>query len=203
MKHYSPADGSIRDGSMYSDNGFWDTYKTVYPMFSLILSDRYAEMVDELPQFLRGERNRFPNGSLPVSAALLPGTMIDPVLADAVVRGLLRDKEKIKKALEGMLGVAATRAPDLPIRGRQRHRLVSEIRLCARHQRNESVNATLDLRLRWISAFRSIAGVLGDAEMQKEYAKRALNHLKPLRPGNHLHAREGRAGQYARRLYPV
>lgn len=71
MKHYSPADGSIRDGSMYSDNGFWDTYKTVYPLFSLILSDRYAEMVDGFLNFY-DESGWLPKWLSPANVAICP-----------------------------------------------------------------------------------------------------------------------------------
>ena len=71
----------------------------------------------------------------------MPGTMIDPVLADAVVKGIVTDKEKIKKALEGMLKHANT-APDLPIRGRNGIDLYLKYGSVP-NTRNESVNATL------------------------------------------------------------
>ena len=37
--HYCPHDGSTRQGVRYTDNGFWDTYRTVYPFFALVAKD--------------------------------------------------------------------------------------------------------------------------------------------------------------------
>ena len=172
MKHYSPADGSIRDGSMYSDNGFWDTYKTVYPMFSIILSDRYAEMVDGFLNFYT-ESGWLPKWLSPGERGAMPGTMIDPVLADAVVKGVITDKATIEKALEGMLKHANT-APDLPIRGRNGIELYLKYGYVP-NSRNESVNATLDYAYGDF-CISQIAGALGKTELQKEYAQRSLNY---------------------------
>ncbi len=52
QKHYSPADGKVYGGPLYSDNGFWDTYKTVYPLYSIIASDEYRDMCDGFLNFL-------------------------------------------------------------------------------------------------------------------------------------------------------
>lgn len=172
MKHYSPADGSIRDGSMYSDNGFWDTYKTVYPLFSLILSDRYAEMVDGFLNFY-DESGWLPKWLSPGERGYMPGTMIDPVLADAVVKGVITDRAKIEKALDGMIKHANTK-PSAPVHGRNGIELYLKygyVPDCVR----ESVNATLDYAYGDFCIAR-IAGLLGKTELQQEYAKRALNY---------------------------
>jgi putative alpha-1,2-mannosidase len=34
--HYDTFSQTVRPGVLYTNNGFWDTYKTVYPLFSLI-----------------------------------------------------------------------------------------------------------------------------------------------------------------------
>ena len=34
--HYSPYDGNIYDGPLYTDNGFWDTFRAVFPFYSLV-----------------------------------------------------------------------------------------------------------------------------------------------------------------------
>ncbi len=47
MVHYSPYDpsGGIHDGPLVTDNGFWDTYRTVYPLLSVGFPDELAEIV--------------------------------------------------------------------------------------------------------------------------------------------------------------
>ena len=45
--HYSPysPSGGIHDGVSVTDNGFWDTFRTVYPMLSLIYPDHLGSIV--------------------------------------------------------------------------------------------------------------------------------------------------------------
>ncbi|MDV7400859.1 glycoside hydrolase family 92 protein, partial [Arthrospira platensis SPKY1] len=34
--HYSPYDGQVHPGLLYTDNGFWDTFRAVFPFFTLM-----------------------------------------------------------------------------------------------------------------------------------------------------------------------
>ena len=85
--HYSPYDGKVHDGVSYTDNGFWDTFRTVYPLFALTDPGLYGEMVDG---FLAGYREggwmaQWPS---PGFRSSMPGTHGDAIIADAVVKGI-------------------------------------------------------------------------------------------------------------------
>ena len=57
MVHYSPYDphGGVHAGPLVTDNGFWDTFRTVYPMLSLIYPDHLGTIVQgELIHNTRG-----------------------------------------------------------------------------------------------------------------------------------------------------
>jgi putative alpha-1,2-mannosidase len=43
---YSPYDGTIHPGVLYADSGFWDTFRTVYPLFALLFPDKLSEIVN-------------------------------------------------------------------------------------------------------------------------------------------------------------
>lgn len=45
--HYSPYDPSGRtfSGPLVTDNGFWDTFRTVYPMMSLLYPDLLGPII--------------------------------------------------------------------------------------------------------------------------------------------------------------
>ena len=47
MVHYSPYDpqGRVFDGPLVTDNGFWDTFRTVYPMLSLLYHDLLGPII--------------------------------------------------------------------------------------------------------------------------------------------------------------
>lgn len=48
--HYDTTSRSIKPGVLYTNNGFWDTYKTVYPLYSLIAVEKYEEMLEGFEQ---------------------------------------------------------------------------------------------------------------------------------------------------------
>lgn len=47
-KYYSPYDGQVHNGEMYTDNGFWDTFRAVHPLFTLL----YPEVSEKVQQSL-------------------------------------------------------------------------------------------------------------------------------------------------------
>lgn len=85
--HYSPYDGQVHNGVSYTDTGFWDTYRTVFPLFSLIQPERYGEMIEGFLQGFRegGWMAQWPSPGYRTS---MPGTHGDAVIADAVVKGI-------------------------------------------------------------------------------------------------------------------
>ncbi|MGH2155936.1 glycoside hydrolase domain-containing protein, partial [Enterococcus faecalis] len=44
--HYDTFSQTVRPGVLYTNNAFWDTYKTVYPLFSLIAQEKYEDMLE-------------------------------------------------------------------------------------------------------------------------------------------------------------
>lgn len=89
MVHYSPYSphGGVTAGPGCTDNGFWDTFRTVYPLLSLVYPDH-------LSQIVQGWLNAFKEGGwLPTWASpgyrnCMVGTFADVVVADAVVKGV-------------------------------------------------------------------------------------------------------------------
>lgn len=43
----------MKGGVLYTDNGFWDTFRTVYPLFALAIPERYEEILDGILQHYR------------------------------------------------------------------------------------------------------------------------------------------------------
>jgi predicted alpha-1,2-mannosidase len=109
--HFSPYDGLIHDGVMYADTGFWDTYRTLFPLMSLLEPDRYCEI-------LRGFVNAYhesgwlPQWPSPGHRVCMPGTHMDATIADAVAKGLV--DFDIDAALDGMIRHADNAVGDGP-----------------------------------------------------------------------------------------
>lgn len=169
--HYSPCDGKIRKGVRYTDNGFWDTYRTTFPLFSMIASEEYREM-------LQGFVNDYNEGGwLPRWLSIgevgcMPSTLIDSVIAEAVINKI-GDRELWENALKGMLHHANNEAPEKRY-GRNGIADYLKYGYVPRDTCAESVNLTLD------SAYGDyciavVADALGYTEIKEEYLKRAKN----------------------------
>ncbi len=170
--HYAPSSGKILPGVRYTDNGFWDTYRTCYPFYALVAKNEYKEMC-------RGFVNDYLEcGWLPRWPSIgergcMPSTLIDAVLCDAAVKGIM-DKETTKQALEGMLKHANVNSPDDDY-GRSGAESYVKLGYVPIEAHRESVNLTLDAAYGdWCIA--KIAELLGKNDIAEEYYKRADNY---------------------------
>ncbi len=170
--HYCPSDGAVREGVRYTDNGFWDTYRTVYPFFALVARDEYREMCEGFVNDYKecGWLPRWPSIG---ERGCMPSTLIDAVLCDAAVKGILTGKT-LEIALEGMLKHANENSvnDDYGRSGAESYVRLGYVPIEAH---KESVNLTLDAAYGdWCIA--RIAALRGKEDMVSEYYARAMNY---------------------------
>ena len=77
----------IKDGKVYVNNGFWDTYRTTWPAYSLLTPEKAGEMVDGFVQQYR-DGGWISRWSSPGYANLMVGTSSDVAFADAYLKGV-------------------------------------------------------------------------------------------------------------------
>ncbi|GAA5045038.1 GH92 family glycosyl hydrolase [Streptomyces similanensis] len=87
----------IVDGKVYVNNGFWDTYRTTWPAYSLLTPSQAGEMADGFVQGYKdgGWTSRW---SSPGYADLMTGTSSDVAFADAYVKGVPMDAKAAYEA---------------------------------------------------------------------------------------------------------
>lgn len=168
--HFDPHNGGVKAGYMYTNNGFWDTYRTVYPLLSLIAPDILPEILQGYLQSYRdcGWLPRWPSMR---EFGIMPGTLIDAVLADGAVKGMIA-KEDLTPALEGMRKHAEQEGVK-PF-GRQAVAFYREHGYVPRSVK-ESVNQTLDYAYGDF-CIAQIADLLGETAVATEYRRRAENY---------------------------
>jgi len=169
--HYCALDGNLKQGETYTNNGFWDTFRTVYPLLSIIDPDSYAAIVKGYIQIYKD------TGWLPRWPALgefgcMPGTLIDAVIADAAVKGILTG-DWLETAFEGMLKHSKVKA-DNPKNGRVGVEEYNQYGYVPRHIR-ESVNNSLDSHYGDF-CIAQVAKVLGKHDIEKEYLARSQGY---------------------------
>lgn len=170
--HYSPSDGTVREGVRYTDNGFWDTYRTVYPFFALVAKDEYKEMCEGfINDYIDcGWLPRWPSIG---ERGCMPSTLIDAVLCDAAQKNIISGS-LLEKALEGMLKHANVNSANDDY-GRSGAESYVRLGYVPIEAHKESVNLTLDAAYGdWCIA--RIAQKLGKKELAAQYDKRSLNY---------------------------
>ncbi|TWT78916.1 Glycosyl hydrolase family 92 [Planctomycetes bacterium CA13] len=87
LVHYSPYSGKVEPGEMYGDNGFWDTFRAVYPLLSIIDPEINASMVRGWINAYK-EGGWFPKWASPGYRDCMIGTHVESVIADALCKGI-------------------------------------------------------------------------------------------------------------------
>lgn len=100
-QHFNADTGKSEKGVFYTDNGFWDTFRTEYPFLTLIAPNTAREMLEGFLNYA-DETGWLPKWLSPGEIGVMPGTLIEAVLADAVVKGVL-DGELVTRAYQAAL----------------------------------------------------------------------------------------------------
>lgn len=113
--HYSPYDGRVHQGGLCTDNGFWDTHRTVYPLLSLLLPRTLGAILDGWTNAFR-EGGWLPKWASPGYRTCMIATHLDLVLADGITKRI--EGFDHAAAFEGMLKDGEEPSPDDGARGR-------------------------------------------------------------------------------------
>ncbi|MBE7078392.1 MAG: glycoside hydrolase family 92 protein [Clostridiales bacterium] len=170
--HVVPQTGEIKEGVSYTNNGFWDTYRTVYPFYSIVRPEFINEIVEGYLN-IYDDTGVLPRWLTPSEVNYMPGNLIEAVFADASVKNLLTE-ENARRAYEATVKNSRWVSKDWRV-GRKFVNEYECLGYVPYDKCNESVNETLDCAYGdfCISALAEKCNELAVAE---EYAKRSKNY---------------------------
>ena len=87
MVHYSPYNGKVLPGYMFTDNGFWDTFRAVFPFFTLMYPDQDAKIMQGLVNTVK-ESGWLPEWATPGHRNCMIGSNSASIIADAYLKGI-------------------------------------------------------------------------------------------------------------------
>ncbi len=85
--HYSPYNGEVLPGYMYTDTGFWDTFRSLFPLLNLIYPSVNKEIQEGLVNTYK-ESGFLPEWASPGHRGIMIGNNSASVVADAYLKGL-------------------------------------------------------------------------------------------------------------------
>jgi predicted alpha-1,2-mannosidase len=106
--YFSPYDGKVYAGYMYTDTGYWDTFRASHPLYNLLVPEISAEIMQSV--LAAYDQSGFlPSWSSPGHRDCMIGNHAFSLLADAWVKGITNFDAG--KALDAMVHDANTQAP--------------------------------------------------------------------------------------------
>ncbi|UIJ47434.1 GH92 family glycosyl hydrolase [Sphingomonas cannabina] len=85
--HYSPYDGQVHPGYMFTDNGFWDTWRAVFPWFALMYPELDGQIMQGLVNTYK-ESGWLPEWASPGHRDVMIGSNSASLIADAYINGV-------------------------------------------------------------------------------------------------------------------
>ena len=87
MIHYSPYNGEVRKGYMFTDTGFWDTFRCLFPLLNLVYPSENVRMQEGLVNAYL-ESGFLPEWASPGHRLCMVGNNSASIVADAWLKGL-------------------------------------------------------------------------------------------------------------------
>ena len=86
--YYSPYDGKIHNGYMYTDNGFWDTFRSQFPLTNILHPTQQGRYMEAMMRVQQEELGWFPSWSCPGETGGMLGNHSISLFADAYAKGI-------------------------------------------------------------------------------------------------------------------
>lgn len=169
--YFSPYNGLIKKGYMFSDNGFWDTFRSTHPFYVLLYPEHSGKIMQWLVNAYE-EGGWLPAWASPGYRNSMLGAHAVSVIADAYTKGI-RGFD-VEKAYEGALKDCFEEAPELYM-GRYGFREYNTLGYVPFPDYKEAASATLEYAYDDFCIMR-LAEMLGKTSDIPLFRKRAANY---------------------------
>ena len=85
--HYSPYNGEVLSGYMFTDTGFWDTFRSLFPLLNLVYPSQNLKIQEGLANTFK-ESGFLPEWASPGHRDCMVGNNSASVVADAYLKGV-------------------------------------------------------------------------------------------------------------------
>jgi len=174
--HYSPFNGTVQKGYMFTDTGFWDTFRCLFPLLNLMYPSVNVKIQEGLANTYK-ESGFLPEWASPGHRGCMVGNNSASVVADAYLSGLRGyDAETLWQAV--VHGASAVH-PEVSSTGRLGYEYYNKLGYVPYDVKiNESVARTLEYAYDDWCIYQMGKAMGKSAKELKPFAKRAMNYQK-------------------------
>ena len=199
--HYSPYNGQVLPGYMYTDTGFWDTFHCLFPFLNLMYPSVNKEIQEGLINTYK-ESGFFPEWASPGHRGCMIGNNSASVLVDAYMKGVKVDD--VKTLYEGLIHGTENVHPEVSSTGRLGYQYYNKLGYVPYDVKiNENTARTLEYAYDdW--CIYQLAKALNRPKKEIElFAKRAMNYRNVFDKESKLMRGRNENGQFQSPFSPL
>ena len=199
--HYSPYNGEVLPGYMYTDTGFWDTFRCLFPLLNLMYPSENLKMQEGLINTYK-ESGFFPEWASPGHRGCMVGNNSAAVLVDAYMKGVrVQDLEAL---YEGLIHGTKNVHPTVSSTGRLGHEYYNELGYVPCDVKiHENVARSLEYTYNDWCILQLAKELNRPAEEIELFEKRAMNYKNLFRPEYKLMAGKKQDGTFPEKFSPL
>ena len=172
--HYSPYNGKVLPGYMYTDTGFWDTFRCLFPLLNFAYPSVNKEIQEGLINTYK-ESGFFPEWASPGHRGCMIGNNSASVLVDAYMKGVKVDD--VETLYEGLVHGTENVHPQVPSTGRLGHEYYNKLGYVPYDVKiNENTARTLEYAYDDWCIYKLAKELKRPKKEIELYAKRAMNY---------------------------
>ena len=199
--HYSPYNGEVRPGYMFTDTGFWDTFRCLFPFVNLVYPSMGEKMQEGLLNTYQ-ESGFFPEWASPGHRGCMVGNNSASVVADAFMKNVT--KADAEKMYEGLLKGANSVHPRVSTTGRRGYEYYNKMGYVPYDVKiNESAARTLEYAYDDWCIYQLGRALNKPEEEIAVYAQRAMNYKNLYDKEHKLMRGKNKDGQFQSPFNPL
>lgn len=199
--HYSPYNGKVLPGYMYTDTGLWDTFRALFPLLNLAYPSVNKEIQEGMLNAYR-ESGFFPEWASPGHRGCMVGNNSASVLADAYLKGIKVDDTETLWA--GIVNGTENVHPEVSSTGRLGHEYYNKLGYVPYDVKiHENAARTLEYAYDDWTIYQLAKALNRPKSEQLKFAKRAMNYQNLFDKETNLMRGRNEDGSFATPFSPL
>ena len=199
--HYSPYNGQVLPGYMYTDTGFWDTFRSLFPFLNLMYPKVNAEIQEGLSNAYK-ESGWLPEWASPGLRDIMVGNNSASVVADAYLKIGADNKYDIKNLYDAVLHGANNAGPMKAV-GRAGVEQYNKLGYVPYDVVNESAARTLEYAYDDFAIYQLAKALKRPKKEIELYKKRSQNYKNLFDPTHNLMRGKMTDGKFMEPFDPI
>ena len=199
--HYSPYNGKVEHGYMYTDTGFWDTFRSLFPLLNMVYPSVNKEIQEGLVNTYK-ESGFFPEWASPGHRGCMIGNNSASILVDAYMKGVKVDD--LETMYEGLIHGTKNVHPTVSSTGRNGHEYYNTLGYVPYDVNiNENAARTLEYAYNDWCIYKMAQEMGRPKKEVKLFEKRAQNYKNLFDPETKLMRGKNKDGKFMAPFSPL